>query len=363
MNIAKALLVILFLSGASACTVTGPNIPADELPLKASKELESGEQQEALQKLQAVEARDADLAPDFAFRYGKILVEDGTDAEAWRKGRSLLAGFVADAGWESEHYNQALEMLLAVEAKLDAAEQPARFEDRLPEILEAVNAQMVRIEGGSFSMGCTPEQENCGRDEEPVHEVLMGTYEIGKFEVTQELWEAVMGEAPSAFAGCPRCPVETVSWDDVQMFIQKLNSGGGSFRLPTEAEWEYASRGGLLSRGYQYSGSDDWAEVAWFYTNADNRTHTIGQKKPNELGLFDMSGNVREWVQDCWHDSYAGAPNDGQPWEEEDCDRRVIRSGSWYGKPSYVRSANRFWYTTNFRNNNLGFRLALTPEE
>jgi len=236
--------------------------------------------------------------------------------------------------------------------------ESAAFEDRLPDILEGVNAQMVRVEGGSFYMGCTPEQEVCGQDEKPIRNVQINTFLIGRYEVTQELWQAVMGENPSAFADCPLCPVETVSWDDVQVFLQRLNSQGSDYRLPSEAEWEYASRGGPISRGYQYAGSNDWYEVAWYYENADNRTHAVGQKEPNELGLFDMSGNVREWVQDCWHDSYAEAPNDGRAWEEGNCSRRTIRGGSWYGKPGYVRSANRFWYTTYFRNNNLGFRLS-----
>ena len=229
--------------------------------------------------------------------------------------------------------------------------------------LRMVNAQMVRVEGGSFTMGCTPEQENCGDDEKPTHRVQIGSFEIGKYEVTQELWEAVMGENPSTFVDCPQCPVETVSWDDIQAFLGKLNVGGGQYRLPSEAEWEYASRGGQQSQGFQYAGSNDWAAVAWYYENTDNRTHPVGQKQANELGLFDMSGNVREWVQDCWHVSYAGAPSDGRAWEQGDCVRRAIRGGSWYGKPSYVRSANRFWYATYFRNNNLGFRIVQTLQE
>ena len=245
----------------------------------------------------------------------------------------------------------------------EAASAQAAPSEWLPDILREVRSQMVRVEGGAFTMGCTPEQEKCGPDESPVRSVQVASFEIGRYEVTQELWQAVMGENPSAFGDCPRCPVETVSWDDVQRFLRKLNEGGAAYRLPSEAEWEYAARGGQRGQNHQYSGSDNWAEVAWYYENANNRTHPVGQKKENELGLFDMSGNVREWVQDCWHDSYVGAPGDGRTWEEGNCVRRVIRGGGWYGKPSYVRSANRFWYATYFRNNNLGFRLALTPDK
>ena len=239
----------------------------------------------------------------------------------------------------------------------------ARLDERHPEFLRDLDGQMVRVDGGSFTMGCTPEQENCAADEKPMHQVRVDSFEISKYEITQELWEAVMGENPSAFTNCPQCPVETVSWDDIQMFMDKLNARGGRYRLPSEAEWEYAARGGQKSRGYLYAGSNDWAAVAWYYENSSNKTQPVGQKQPNELGLFDMSGNVREWVQDCWHASYAGVPTDGRAWmggEQGDCVRRVIRSGSWYGKPSYVRIANRFWYATYFRNNNLGFRVART---
>ena len=249
---------------------------------------------------------------------------------------------------------------------LDQVESPTRLEERLPDVQRGVDALLVRLESGSFAMGCTPEQQGCADDEKPVRQVQILSFEISRYETTQELWEAVMGENPSAFSGCPKCPVETVSWDDVQAFFGKLNAGnagGAQYRLPSEAEWEYAARGGGQSKGYVYSGSDNWADVAWYYENSANRTHPVGEKEANEIGLFDMSGNVREWVQDCWHGSYADAPGDGRAWEEGDCRRRVIRSGSWYGKPSYVRSANRFWYTTYFRNNNLGFRIARTLKD
>ncbi len=229
---------------------------------------------------------------------------------------------------------------------------------QLDEALEAIGGQMVSVPEGSFRMGCTPEQESCEPDESPVREVMVGSFQISSFEVTQKLWQSVMGENPSAFGDCPQCPVETVSWDDIQLFLGKLNAGGESYRLPTEAEWEYAFRGGPLSGNYQYAGSNDPADSAWYFRNSGNRTHAVGRKKANELGLFDMSGNVREWVQDCYRNSYADGPEDGRAAGEDDCADRVIRGGSWYGKWNYLRAANRFWYSTYFRNNNLGFRLA-----
>ncbi len=368
-RIAKAFLLVLFLVGPALAQELPPDILADKYLLEAMEALESGDQQKALQAFQKIEALDVEPPPMFAYLYGKLLVEQGAGVDAWRQGQSLLTQFAIAIGRDSEHYTPTLELLLAVEARLAAAERQARFEDRLPEVLQRVNSQLVRVEGGSFAMGCTPDpkspslQESCADDEKPVHSVRIGSFLIGKYEVTQELWEAVMAENPSAFANCPQCPVETVSWDDIQVFLQRLNTGGGEYRLPTEAEWEYAARGGQRSRGYLYAGSDNWAEVAWYYENSGNRTQPVGQKSANELGLFDMSGNVREWVQDCWHGSYVGAPSDGRAWEQGDCSRRVLRGGSWYGKPSYVRSSNRLWYATYFRNNNLGFRIALTPPE
>ena len=171
--------------------------------------------------------------------------------------------------------------------------------------------QMVRVPGGTFTMGCTREQSDCDDDEKPAHQVQVRDFEIGKYEVTQELWEAVMGTNPSNFSGCAQCPVEQVSWDDIQEFLRKLNAGGGRYRLPSEAEWEYAARGGVQSRGYQYAGGNSPGAVAWYEDNSGSRTHRVGQKQANELGLHDLSGNVWEWVQDCWNGSYQGAPSDG----------------------------------------------------
>ena len=248
-------------------------------------------------------------------------------------------------------------VLIALCSILCSVETP-RAEEPLADLLAGIDAQMVRVDGGSFTMGCTQEQYNCGNDEKPLRQVSVHTFWIGRYEVTQQIWEAVMGRNPSAFSDCPECPVETVSWDDVQAFLKRLNAAGGHYRLPSEAEWEYAARGGRAAQGYVFSGGNDYAPVAWYYENSDNRTQPVGKKRDNELGIFDMSGNVREWVQDCWQATYEAAPTVGQPWESGNCERRVMRGGSWYGKPSYVRSANRFWYTTYFRNNNLGFRIA-----
>jgi formylglycine-generating enzyme required for sulfatase activity len=159
---------------------------------------------------------------------------------------------------------------------------------------DQLTGKFILVKGGTFNMGCTSEQQDCNDDEKPVHPVTLGDYYIAETEVTQAQWKAVMGDNPSVFEGCDDCPVEKVSWNDVQEFITRLNARAGSprYRLPTEAEWEYAARGGANSRGYQYAGSNDINEVAWYDDNSGSKTHPVKGKKPNELGVYDMSGNV-----------------------------------------------------------------------
>ena len=223
---------------------------------------------------------------------------------------------------------------------------------------------MVRVEGGNFTMGC--QSEPCYDDEKPAHQVRVGSFEIGQYEVTQELWQAVMGDNPSRFKDCSQCPVESVSsLGDVQAFLRKLNQlTGKRYRLPTEAEWEYAARGGQQSRGYEYAGSDESNSVAWHHHNSGGKTHPVGQKAPNELGLYDMSGNVSEWVQDCWNDGYQGAPGDGSARESGDCSQRVVRGGAWRSTfmslhVTFRSGGSKF----AIRSNAIGFRIArtLTP--
>ena len=166
-----------------------------------------------------------------------------------------------------------------------------------------LNIQMVAVQGGTFTMGCTSEQgDDCYDDERPAHRVTVSDFYIGKYEVTQAQWRAVMGFNPSYFKG-DNLPVETVSWDDVMDFIHKLNSlTGRQYRLPTEAEWEYAARGG---NNYKYSGSNSAGNVAWYGYNSSRTTHPVGTKSANGFGLYDMSGNVYEWCSD-WYRAYNG---------------------------------------------------------
>ncbi len=218
---------------------------------------------------------------------------------------------------------------------------------------------MVRVDGGTFTMGATEEQGSDAYDiEKPAHQVTLSSYMIGETEVTQALWQAVMGNNPSEFTGDSSRPVEQVSWDDCQEFIRKLNSmTGKTFRLPTEAEWEYAARGGNKSRHYKYSGSNNIDDVAWYNGNSGSHTHRVKTKSPNELGLYDMSGNVYEWCSD-WYGDYSSSAQT-TPKGASSGAYRVSRGGSWYFDAGYCRVSSRFGSTPGSTNNSLGLRLAL----
>ena len=217
---------------------------------------------------------------------------------------------------------------------------------------------MIRVEGGTFTMGATPEQEEPCFNEKPAHQVSLSSYYIAETPVTQALWKSVMGGNPSHFKG-DSLPVETVSWDDCHDFIQKLNKKTGkSFRLPTEAEWEFAARGGNKSRHTQYSGSDNIDEVAWYGVNSDHKTHPVKTKKGNELGIHDMSGNVWEWCEDRFGKYSSGAQTN--PTGPRSGASRVIRGGGWFNSPSYCRSSNRYNITPELSYYFLGLRLVLS---
>ena len=225
--------------------------------------------------------------------------------------------------------------------------------------VNGVAFKMVKVAGGTFQMGATSEQgSDADSDEKPVHSVTLPDYYIGQTEVTQELWEAVMGSNPSYFKGDNQRPVEKVSWDDCQEFIEKLNRlTGKSFRLPTEAEWEYAARGGNKSKGYKYSGSNNPDAVAWYDDNSGGNTHTVAQKQSNELGLYDMSGNVWEWCQD-WYGNYS-SNSQTNPTGPSTGSHRVLRGGSWCYYARRVRVSFRYRGTPDLRLIINGLRLAL----
>lgn len=229
--------------------------------------------------------------------------------------------------------------------------------------IEIPEIEMVLVEGGTFTMGATPEQGSDAYDnEKPAHKVTLDSFYIGKFPVTQRLWKAVMGSNPSDFKG-DNLPVESVNWDDVQEFLRKLNSNTGkNYRLPTEAEWEYAARGGNKSQGYKYAGSNDLELVAWYSGNSGGHIHDVGTRFPNELCIYDMSGNVFEWCQDWYSGSYYRNSPQSNPKGTDSELYRVCRGGGWCINVCYCRVSYRHNYSPGDpknRLNFLGFRLAL----
>ncbi len=264
-------------------------------------------------------------------------------------GKAQLQGYLSryPGGQYASAANARLEQIKAEEAKGPQVGQVFKDCPDCPE--------MVVLPAGRFTMGSSK-----GGDEGPAHSVTIARpFAIGKFEVTQGQWKALMGSNPSKFTQCgDDCPVENVSWNDAQAFIQKLNAKTSkNYRLPSEAEWEYACRAG---GHHEYCGSDNVDAVGWHVQNS-GKTRPVGGKQANAWGLYDMSGNVREWVQDWYHDNYNGAPTDGSPWESGGEQKyRVLRGGSWGYFPADLRSALRIWFTPVIRSSFIGLRLART---
>ncbi len=267
---------------------------------------------------------------DIAEGFDRILDDPDTAARRRRKNERLRREAEA-----AEHERQKVEL---ARKKQEAVERKKRRKEAAAQE-KSLQPEMVLIRGGSFKLGGT-------------HSVTVPDFAIGKYPVTQKLWQAIMGNLP----------VEQVSWDDVQKFLQKLNARfpGNNYRLPSEAEWEYAARGGAGSKGYTYAGSNDLDKVGWYSENSGNKTQPVGQKAPNELGLYDLSGNVWEWCEDDWHDNLNGVPKDGSAWTDQPKrgSSRVYRGGSWnYGAGHCRVSTRNIWIPVN-RFHDLGFRLA-----
>ena len=230
--------------------------------------------------------------------------------------------------------------------------------------LGGVRMELVWVPAGSFQMGSPDSEADRGNDEGPVHTVELDGFWMGKYEVTQEQYQAVMGKNPSNFKG-GKNPVEMVSWNDATDFCRKLTDKVGrasspakSFRLPTEAEWEYACRAGSTTR-FCFGDSDNGLdEYAWYTANSGSKTHPVGEKKPNEWGLYDMHGNVWEWCGDWYADKY-GAGAAKNPAGASSGSNRVRRGGSWYYPARYCRSALRNRNAPGFTNRDLGFRAVV----
>ncbi|MFM9948157.1 MAG: formylglycine-generating enzyme family protein [Saprospiraceae bacterium] len=225
--------------------------------------------------------------------------------------------------------------------------------------------RLAHIPGGEFRMGSEDGDKEAYDEEKPAHSVRLNDFYLGEFAVTQDLWEAVTGDDNRADFKGARRPIENVSWEDIQKdFLPKLNQlTGQNYRLPTEAEWEYAARGGPYwqTENYRYAGSDLLDQVGWYRQNSGQQTQEVGLLLPNALGLYDMSGNVWEWCEDQWHGDYKGAPKDGSAWVDRSDEgvNRVFRGGSWLNFPLHCRVASRVVNGPDGRVYSLGFRLVL----
>jgi formylglycine-generating enzyme required for sulfatase activity len=222
--------------------------------------------------------------------------------------------------------------------------------------------EMVFVKGGKFKMG-----SNLGvKDEQPVHDVFLDDFYIGKFEITQEQWKWIMADDTNKrfFEGCGICPVERVSWYNVMEFIEKLNRKTGlNYRLPTEAEWEYAAKGGALSKGYKYSGSNSIDSIAWKDGNSGNTVHPVGRKKPNELGIFDMTGNIFELCSDWYSPTWYQVSGKVNPTGPAVGNARVMRGGSWFHDHTGLRVTERESGNPTFRYGYVGFRLCRSAKQ
>ena len=333
-----------------------PDIQADRYLVQAERQIRSGDHAGALATLDGILALQAEHGleiPDaFWFKRAEVSRQAGLHAQAVESATRYLE----TAGRSGEHYMAALELL-------DAAERVARGE--LP--------AMVVIPAGRFRMGCLSDDGDCRSSEKPVREVVIASFALSKHEVTFAQWDACVsgggcgGYRPSDRGwGRADRPVMNVSWEDAQSYVSWLSRDTGeAYRLPTEAEWEYAARAGTTTK---YSWGNEIGENRANCEGCASRwdaseTAPVGSFPPNAWGLHDMHGNVYEWVQDCWNGSYAGAPVDGSAWLSGTCSGRVVRGGSWDYDPRNLRAASRNRLTTGFRIVSSGFRVArtLTP--
>ena len=346
---------VFLLAGAGDAQLS-PAMQMDLYAVEAERHSESGNYASALAALDRVLAvqaeHDLPLPDAFWFQYAQV----ARQAERYADAVEAVTRYLTTVGREGAHYREALKLLDRAQTEARMAEIRQKSEQRRREEVGGALATMefVLIEAGSFAMG----SEDGGRGEQPVHQVTISPpFSLGKYEVTQGQWEAVMGRNPSQFSDCGRtCPVEQVSLWDVELFLDELNvwGDGATYRLPTEAEWEYAARAGTQTA---YHFGDDAAQLgayAWYRNNAAGTSHPIGQKQPNGWGLYDMLGNVREWTTD----RYTRYPRGAQR------DRRVFwvnRGGSWHSTARDCRAARRNGHRPDHRDDALGFRLARVP--
>ena len=380
---------LLVLSAVALTTVLAPaaapelppEIQVDRLLVQAEREIEDGEHWSAVftfaRILEVSEEHGLEIPAEFWFRQAGVLQGAGLHERAIEASTRYLQ----DTGREGEHYRAALEILDAAEVGLAedrregararaAAERAEREAAARAEAIAASVPEMIAIPAGTFRMGCLA-RRNCGKTSKPIREVRVASFAISKHEVTFAQWDVCVEYGRCRWVsdegwGRGDRPVVNVSWDDAQAYVGWLSrETGDAYRLSSEAEWEYATRGGTE---FRFSWGDD---IGRNRANCDGcrsrwngeRTSPVGSFGPNPFGLHDVHGNVWEWVQDCWNDSYRGAPVDGSPRKRGDCSQRVLRGGSFGSKPNDVEAASRAGRYDHRALRYVGFRIAATPED
>jgi len=335
-----------------------PEVQLDLLVNSATKSMKAGRWEDAVQSFEKAMKLGVSLPGEFHFLYGKALYK----TRSYEYALSSLTVYLTLVGRDGEYYEDAI--TLVVDAENKQKEEMRRTSESKQQKVEAASETedgMVYVKGGCFDMGDI--FDTGASDEKPVHTVCLGDFYLGKTEVTQKQWKDVTGSNPSKFQ-CADCPVERVSWNNVQDFIKKLNEKTGmNYRLPTEAEWEYAARSGGLKE--QWAGTNDEAKIGeytWYGYTAEGRTHSVAGKTPNAIGLYDMMGNVWEWCPDWYDKEYYETSPSKNPQGPSEGTNRVIRSGGWRSKDKGLRTTDRNdFIPTSKKFTDIGFRLARSP--
>lgn len=362
------LCVIMASAMLFAAARAGAELPAeiqvDRLLVQAEREIKVGEHWAAARTFERIldvsEAHGMEIPTEFWFRQAGVLHGAGLHERAIEASTRYLR----EAGRQGAHYREALDILDAAEVGLAEARHAEREAAARAQAIALAIPEMVSIPAGTFRMGCVS-RRSCDRNEKPLREVSVASFALAKHELTFAQWDACVEHGPCRWVsdegwGRGDRPVVNVGWDDAQAYVRWLSRETGAFyRLPSEAEWEYAARAGTATR---YSWGDpvgrNRANCDGCGSRWDNdRTAPVGSFPANPFGLHDMHGNVWEWVEDCWNGDYRGAPSDGSAWLQGECDKRMVRGGSWLRNPTRVRAAERAY---GILGSHFGFRVART---
>ena len=362
--ISLLIMMITHFAGISTVFAKDNDLPSEvqvDILMKAAKmDLEAEKWIDAVKRFEKAMNLGVDLPGEFHFLYGKSLFKTGS----YKHSLSSLTNYLTLVGRDGRFYENAITLIVEAENKQkEKIYRRTELKRQQAEAASETEYGMVLVKGGCFDMGDI--FDTGAGDEKPVHTVCVGDFHMGKTEVTQKQWKDIVGDNPSKFE-CNDCPVERVSWHDVQNFIKKLNEKTGiNYRLPTEAEWEYAARSGGWKEQWAGTNDDDIiGEYAWYGSTAAGRTHAVAGKAPNGIGLYDMMGNVWEWCSDIYDSEYYEHSPSKDPLASRhiESSNRVIRGGGWRSNVKCLRTTDRNnFIPTSKKFSDIGFRLARSP--